>query len=229
MTAASATRWLRVASIATIASGLLAAAASSEVTDGPWLLLFDVVDWPADGHPGRFAAETRAVNAVAGGVMVGWGTLMYLLASLRSGPGTAATPVLLGVLAWFVVDSAGSLLAGMVGNVVLNVGFLALLVPPLLGLRRSEIPVAEQVATAEPARAGRDGLRRDVASLADVAAIAASLPEAVEGERSGTRTWSVGKKAFAWERPFTKADVKRFGSETPPAGAILAVQVGDLS
>lgn len=68
-----------------------------------------------------------------------------------------------------------------------------------------------------------------MASLADVAAIATSLPEAVEGERSGTRTWSVGKKAFAWERPFTKADVKRFGDEVPPGGPILAVRVGDLS
>lgn len=67
-----------------------------------------------------------------------------------------------------------------------------------------------------------------MATLDDVAQIALGLPEVVESERYGGRTWSVGKKVFAWERGFSKADVKRFGDETPPAQPIVAVRVGDL-
>lgn len=68
-----------------------------------------------------------------------------------------------------------------------------------------------------------------MATLDDVAAIASSFPEVEERERHGARTWCIDTKAFAWERGFSKADLRRFGAETPPDGPIIAVRVEDLA
>jgi hypothetical protein len=76
-------------------------------------------------------------------------------------------------------------------------------------------------------------------SLDDVARMAAQLPEVVEIERYGSRAWSVpgatrrggakvDPRVFAWERSFSKADIRRYGDETPPEGPILAIRVADL-
>src|SRR5688500_19252136 len=62
----------------------------------------------------------------------------------------------------------------------------------------------------------------------DVDAFAIALPGVTVATKWDRRTWVANGKGFAWERAFSKADLKRFGDEPPPAGEILAVRVEGL-
>ena len=65
-------------------------------------------------------------------------------------------------------------------------------------------------------------------TVEDAARLALALPEVSEGTRFGYRTWFVGGQGFAWERPLSKADIRRLGGEPPPEGPLLAVRVANL-
>ena len=58
--------------------------------------------------------------------------------------------------------------------------------------------------------------------------IITELPGVTEGLRFRRVTWFVDGAPFAWDRPFSKADLKRFGEVAPPEGPILALRVDDL-
>ena len=64
--------------------------------------------------------------------------------------------------------------------------------------------------------------------LDSVATFASQLAGVTTGAKWGRRTWLVGDRGFAWERPLSKADVARYGNETPPLGDIIGVLVENL-
>jgi hypothetical protein len=67
-----------------------------------------------------------------------------------------------------------------------------------------------------------------MATWRDVRRIALALPGTSEDYSSGGHAyWMVGKKSFAWERPWRKADFDALGDKAP-AGPILGVRTADL-
>jgi hypothetical protein len=118
--------WLKGVSASVIGFGVLTVLAAYPGSAEPLRFLIDMIFWPLDGAETLSAPATQLISAVGGGVMVGWGLMLWLVSArlYPRDPDLARTIILTSVGAWFIVDSAGSIAAGAPANAVLNTGFL---------------------------------------------------------------------------------------------------------
>ena len=68
--------------------------------------------------------------------MIGWGALIYGLLQKSIFCEAIRVALIRSLLLWFVTDSIGSFFAEIPGNVLLNIGFLFMFLPPLLLLKK---------------------------------------------------------------------------------------------
>ncbi len=133
MPSQSTIAWLRIASATVVGFGILAALAALPATSMPIQMMVDLIFWPVDGAPGEWGPQTRFVSGVGGGVMTGWGVMLWLVSTrlYPRDPELGRTLILTSIGIWFVVDSAASIAAGAPLNAFLNVSFLVIFYVPL--------------------------------------------------------------------------------------------------
>lgn len=124
---------LRFAAGVTMLTGLSMALAAVPALNMPVRLLADLLVWPFDGAQSLAAPETRLGMAISGGVLLGWGLMIWQLAGepLARMPEVVRAIIRVSVITWCVVDSAGSVAAGAALNVLPNLVFLGLFLIPM--------------------------------------------------------------------------------------------------
>ena len=131
-------RCLAVTSIGVVLFGLVALAASHPGGAAVWGFFFDLVRWNFEPGPYQFDDDSRLLNGISGGLLIGWGSMMTWLSlgPIARGDGSARRAAYAAIGGWFLADSLGSILSGTPGNIVLNLGFLSLFAIPLIMLGR---------------------------------------------------------------------------------------------
>ncbi len=125
--------WLKVSAIVVGSFGPVFFFGTMVATQEPARLTLDLLSWPVDGATTYASADVRFLSGLAGGFLVGWGVTIWCLSAwvYDLAPEAVRRSVLVGILAWFVVDSSGSIASGNASNVVFNVAVLLLAVGPL--------------------------------------------------------------------------------------------------
>ena len=102
-------------------------------TKEPARLTLDILSWRPEGAITYASDDTQFLSALTGGFLLGWGVTIWCLSSwvYDAAPEGVRRTVLTGVLAWFLLDSAGSIASGNPSNALFNVLVLLLAVGPL--------------------------------------------------------------------------------------------------
>lgn len=102
-------------------------------TSEPARLTLDLLSWPIDGLQNYDAPTTQFLSALTGGFLFGWGVCIWFLQRMvyDLAPDGVRKSVLFGLIAWFLLDSAGSIASGNTPNVFFNVIVLLVAVGPL--------------------------------------------------------------------------------------------------
>ena len=125
--------WLKVAAIVVGSFGPIFFLGSMAATLEPARLTLDILSWPIDGATTYNSPDTRFLSALTGGFLLGWGVMIWCLSTrvYDLAPEPVRKSVLTGVVAWFCLDSAGSIASGNPSNAMFNVAVLLIAVGPL--------------------------------------------------------------------------------------------------
>jgi hypothetical protein len=125
--------WLKIAAVVVGSFGPIFFLGAMPATSELARLTLDILSWPLDGATTYASPDTRFLSALTGGFLLGWGVTIWCLSEwvYDAAPEGVRKTVLVGFLAWFCLDSAGSIASGNASNAVFNVVVLLTAVGPL--------------------------------------------------------------------------------------------------
>lgn len=125
--------WLNVAAVVVGSFGPVFFLGTMIRSSEPARFTLDVLSWPVDGNMSYAAPTTQFLSALTGGFLLGWGVMIWLLSKYvyDAAPEGTRKAVVFGLLAWFFLDSAGSIASGNSSNALFNILVLLVAVGPM--------------------------------------------------------------------------------------------------
>lgn len=138
--------WLKITAIAVGSFGPVFFLGSIPETMEPARWTLDLLSWPLDGATSYASADTRFLSALTGGFLLGWGLTIWCLSMwvYDAAPEGVRKSVVTGAVAWFLLDSAGSVASGNASNLIFNTLILLIAVGPLWRAARPDTETPQE-------------------------------------------------------------------------------------
>ena len=125
--------WLKITALVIGSFGPIFFFGTMLSTSEPARFTLDLLSFPIDGAQKYNEPTTRFLSALTGGFLIGWGVMVWCLSSLvyDKTPEPVRKTVIIGLLSWFILDSAGSIASGNTSNAIINILVLIIAAGPL--------------------------------------------------------------------------------------------------
>ncbi len=132
-------KFMMVVSIVFGIYSLLWATAPFETINFPARFILDSADWPVDSLFSPLDKETKLLSAIGSGLLAAVAIFLggIVAPAIREGNRPVVRTAIVAILVWYVIDGIGSIASGAGSNVIFNSIYLALVLIPLVGIKKS--------------------------------------------------------------------------------------------
>lgn len=137
-----AQKWAMAAAVLLVELGLFFAAMAALPSLRLWTLeLASLLWWPAATPRFEDSPILACLIGIMGAVFAGWGVTLFLAVRNAENPSIQSVldALMIGLIVWFILDSALSAYTGAVWNIAINVATLAIFLVPMQVMRRNAV------------------------------------------------------------------------------------------
>ena len=137
MTQKTSALFLRIISYLMIVNAVIWGLAPFDQFNAPAHFYLDLLDWPLGDAPAELGRNAKWLSAIGAGLLMALAILLLgvICPALEAGEKRTIRVTVMALIAWFVIDSAGSIAAGVPANVFFNLVYLIPMLVPLLFVR----------------------------------------------------------------------------------------------
>ena len=133
-------KFLMIVSIVFFVYSLLWGLAPFSEINVPARLILDLADWPVDNLASPLDKNTMWLSAIGAGLLCAVSIFLggIVVPALKEGNKSIIRTTILAMIVWYIIDSVGSVAAGVSSNVFFNSIYLTLVLIPLVGVGKNQ-------------------------------------------------------------------------------------------
>jgi drug/metabolite transporter (DMT)-like permease len=103
----------------------------------PSRFIIDVLDWPLDNLSAELSRDVKWLTSIGAGLLTAFSIFLYgvVAPAIKHNDKKIIRITVIATIAWFVIDSTGSIVSGVTSNAFFNAIFFVMLMAPLVGIK----------------------------------------------------------------------------------------------